>query len=92
MKYNLEHRTVLSRDWLWPTKDRKAWGYLTREENLYLPDKIAALSKNKRTVIQAGGHCGLYSYQYSNLFDTVYTFEPEEVNYTCLTENKFTTR
>lgn len=84
---NLEYRNVLGRDWLWPKKDKKAWGYLTKEENLCLPEKISKFVDSHDTVVQAGGHCGLYSYQYSNIFKNVYTFEPETINFNCLTEN-----
>lgn len=84
---NTEFRSVLTKEWLWPTRDRKAWPYLTREENLTFPKTISNLLKSKRTVIQAGGHCGLYPYQYSTLFESVYTFEPEFINFHCLTEN-----
>ena len=84
---NTEFRSALNKDWLWPLRDRKAWPYLTREENLTFPKTISNLIENKRTVIQAGGHCGLYPYQYSNLFEKVYTFEPEFTNFQCLTEN-----
>jgi FkbM family methyltransferase len=39
------------------------------------------------TVVQAGGNCGMYAKFYSNYFQTVYTFEPEPLNYHCLVKN-----
>jgi len=37
--------------------------------------------------VQAGGNCGVYASQYAEQFKTVYTFEPEHVNFHCLTHN-----
>ena len=37
--------------------------------------------------VQAGGNCGVYASQYAEKFKTVYTFEPEHVNFRCLTHN-----
>jgi len=39
------------------------------------------------TVVQAGGHQGLYPRCLSNIFDTVYTFEPHPANFECLLAN-----
>ena len=39
------------------------------------------------TVVQAGGHQGLYPRCLSNIFDTVYTFEPHPANFECLLDN-----
>jgi len=38
-------------------------------------------------VVQAGGNCGQYVRQFSQRFDTVYTFEPDPINFLCLTLN-----
>jgi FkbM family methyltransferase len=43
--------------------------------------------KNKNVVVQAGGCCGMYPRFYANYFKTVYTFEPNELNYYCLVKN-----
>jgi FkbM family methyltransferase len=42
---------------------------------------------DKKSVLQAGGNCGLYPLLYANHFDRVFTFEPEPKNFYCLTEN-----
>lgn len=81
------YKEVLDKKWLWPSDDKKSWQFLTRGEHLTFPKKISNLLGKKRTVIQAGGHCGLYPYQYSTLFDNVYTFEIDTLNYSCLEEN-----
>jgi FkbM family methyltransferase len=51
------------------------------------PRYVSQFCKNKRTVIQAGGNCGIYSRLYSELFETVYTFEPDPINFYCLNRN-----
>jgi len=38
-------------------------------------------------MVQAGGNCGFYVKQYAKLFQRVYTFEPDPVNFYCLTVN-----
>lgn len=42
---------------------------------------------NTSAVLQAGGNCGLYPYYYSFLFDRVFTFEPDPMNFYCLSHN-----
>jgi FkbM family methyltransferase len=51
------------------------------------PRYVSQFCKNKRTVIQAGGNCGIYARLYSELFETVYTFEPDPINFYCLVQN-----
>lgn len=71
--------------WHWPTKDLKCWNWLQNEKDL--PAHISSLAKQKRVMIQAGGNCGFYTKHYAELFETVYTFEPDEVNFQCLVMN-----
>lgn len=40
-----------------------------------------------KTAIQAGGYCGIFPKKLSYLFHTVYTFEPDATNFTCLNLN-----
>lgn len=74
----------------WVTADRGAFGSMNGGP---LGDWI---SDHKRfmeyvrsfdTVIQAGGNCGMYARFYANYFKNVYTFEPCEINFTCLDRN-----
>ena len=48
---------------------------------------IPNLVTNRKCVVQAGGHQGVYPVLLSRIFDEVWTFEPEENNFTCLVEN-----
>ena len=50
-------------------------------------DLIMSYVPNKKTVIQAGGNCGLYARLYATVFDSVFTFEPDPINFSCLAEN-----
>lgn len=72
---------------MWPYSDSVALKYYQKIENFNFPEEISALLDQKRTVIQAGGHVGLYAMKYSAFFDNVLTFEPEEINYGCLVHN-----
>jgi FkbM family methyltransferase len=80
----MEHIS-LKEGWYWPTKDLKCWNWLQNEKDL--PKQISDLAKEKRVMIQAGGNCGYYTKYYSQIFETVYTFEPDEVNFQCLVMN-----
>lgn len=77
--------------WYWPKSDASssnhgAWIDLF-QNYATTPEKIASLCENKRVIVQAGGNCGLYIKRYANLFDHVYTFEPDPVNFYCLNLN-----
>lgn len=49
--------------------------------------KIASHVKNKTTCVEAGGFIGHFTSVYANLFDTVYSFEPDPLNFFCLNKN-----
>lgn len=51
------------------------------------PKQIASHAKEKQVCIQAGGNVGYYTKIYAELFDTVYTFEPDPLNFYCLNKN-----
>lgn len=71
--------------WWWPKTDLKCWNYMLSHP--LLPQEISKFVGRKRVCVQAGGNMGYYVKQYSNLFDTVYTFEPEWLNFYCLNLN-----
>ena len=71
--------------WLWPVTDFACWDWLQKEKDL--PDKIFKTCNNNRVVVQAGGNCGFYVKRYAELFDRVYTFEPDPQNFFCLSQN-----
>lgn len=73
--------------WHWIKEDHGAWDGPMKEWISANKEKYTKYSKEKRVVIQAGGNCGLYPRLLSNIFDVVYTFEPDPLNFYCLALN-----
>ena len=48
---------------------------------------IIDIVPNKTIAVQAGGWQGVYPFLLSNMFDAVYTFEPDPKNFHCLVKN-----
>jgi FkbM family methyltransferase len=71
--------------WAWPKSDTNCWRYMKKYPDL--PYTISSRVKNKSVVVKAGGNCGYYVKQYANLFDKVYTYEPDFLNFYCLNLN-----
>ena len=79
--------------WYWPKDDgdgniegnTSCWTYM--QDHPDTPQLISNYVPQKRVVVQAGGNCGFYVKQYAKLFEVVYTFEPEPVNFYCLNLN-----
>jgi FkbM family methyltransferase len=71
--------------WCWPQQDVNTWNFLN--QHFDLPKKISRYVPTPTVVVQAGGNCGLYPKQYAEIFDTVYTFEPDWLNFYCLVRN-----
>jgi len=46
-----------------------------------------SLTKAQNVVIQAGGHCGVWAKYLAGVFNSVYTFEPDDINFHCLARN-----
>lgn len=70
---------------LWWRKNDRSYQYLYAEKEI--PQTISSFCSEKRVLIQAGGHCGMFVKLYSEIFNTVYTFEPDTINFYCLTKN-----
>ena len=81
----MKELTDIREGWVWPKDDVRCWRCFQRQYNL--PQSIIRHVKNKKVCIQAGGNTGVYVKQFADVFETVYTFEPETVNFYCLTEN-----
>lgn len=71
--------------WFWPKDDQGCWNTQSRNPNL--PENLAQHCDQRRTVFQAGGNCGVYIKRFAELFQTVYTCEPDPTNFVCLTLN-----
>jgi len=72
----------------WPQYDQSMWSYMHKHR--IAPeffDQLMTHVTGTGVVVQAGGNCGQYVRQFSQRFDTVYTFEPDPTNFLCLTLN-----
>lgn len=70
---------------LWPAEDDE-----TRRVSQLAEGDIAIVCghcPDRRVVVQAGGNCGLWPRALGKLFQFVYTFEPDPVNFRCLCAN-----
>lgn len=79
-------KTIARRDieWQWPDDDEKLLAVFD-----WVDDIQAALPHctRQRTVIQAGGACGVWPYFLAEHFHRVVTLEPDAINYDCLFAN-----
>ena len=77
--------TIKNNKWAWPIADEKSWE--GQNEYLDLVDHVLPHLKKNNVMIQAGGNCGLLLSTFVNHFNFIYTFEPDPVNFYCLTQN-----
>jgi FkbM family methyltransferase len=73
--------------WHWITADHGAFDgpiddWVVSHEDLY-----REYVKDWSVVVQAGGNQGMYPCLFSQMFETVYTFEPDPLNFHCLVQN-----
>ncbi len=71
--------------WYWPKDDHGAWDGPVSDWKSH--KATIEFLKERRTVIQAGGCCGLYPALLSDMFEKVLTFEPDRQNYHFLNIN-----
>ena len=72
----------------WPKYDRGMWNYM--HQYRMAPEFFDTLMTHvtgHSVMVQAGGNCGQYVRQFSKRFGTVYTFEPDPINFLCLVLN-----
>ena len=87
---DLQTKTIqfLGRDWMWPAYDKKL--HLVND---WVHDALVAIklmqdaNRDTRGVVQAGGACGVWPIILADHFKFVWTFEPDHLNYHCLTWN-----
>jgi FkbM family methyltransferase len=72
-------------EWIWPKDDHGCWKYMNKWKSI--PHLISSHVENKNTLVQAGGNCGFYIKPYAEIFNSVYTFEPNPLNFYCLSNN-----
>lgn len=78
---------TIENKWLWRKDDfnLKTFKGLSNESELL--EIVKPYLKGNKVIIQAGGNCGLQIGKFADFFDTVYTFEPEPINFHCLVAN-----
>lgn len=73
--------------WLWIHSDGGAWEGPKSDWEDSHRDAIKLHVEDFRICIQAGGNQGMYPRLLSGIFQHVYTFEPDPLNFYCLTYN-----
>ena len=75
----------------WPIEDSSTWDIIAHDYIHTIKPLIKILQEKSiiknRSVFQAGGHCGLYPYMYTEFFDMVFTCEPNPLSFYCLVNN-----
>lgn len=70
--------------WRWPAGDLKLVQVFEHVADI---DVIMPYVHGRSVCVQAGGACGVWPLRFSQLFDTVYTFEALKENFKCLLKN-----
>ncbi len=76
---------TLKNNWWVPSTDTQCLQSVLRDVSTI--DSWINHVKNKKVCIQAGGNFGVWPKKFSEIFEKVYTFEPENENWECMTKN-----
>lgn len=76
----------ITKELLWDGRDLSCFDILQHEWKEFY-EVLEKLQSRRGVVIQAGGNCGLYPFYLSEMFERVFTFEPDPVNFFCLSQN-----
>lgn len=72
----------------WPRYDQACWSYMHQyRTSPEFFQEVMSHVDSTGVMIQAGGNCGQYVRNFARWFGTVYTFEPDPLNFLCLTLN-----
>lgn len=71
---------------LWPDYDQRC-AQVTFDETAANIALIKERLQTRRVAVQAGGNCGQLVREMAGLFEAIYTFEPDPVNFVALTVN-----
>lgn len=93
------NQSTLNRDQktglFWPPQDYNAQNWVVGDSE-DIPLMVDIVEKYrphllhedyKSVMIEAGGHVGYWTRKFLDYFDVIYTFEPDPVNFLCLTHN-----
>jgi hypothetical protein len=73
-------------EWVWPKDDNGLWDGPSKEWGP-IGEIIKTHCASKVIAVQAGGACGMYPRLMSEIFEQIYTFEPDQYNFYCLSQN-----
>lgn len=77
--------------WYWPTVDVQTWTFIRSDweesHHAVLTKLFSEQGRQTRTAVQAGGNCGMYPRLLAQMFESVYTFEPDPLNFFTLNLN-----
>jgi FkbM family methyltransferase len=80
-----QHTTIKDNKWVWPIIDESSWK--GQQDCQTLPQFLLPYVENKNIMVQAGGNCGFLLSHFVPHFETIYTFEPDPINFYCLNQN-----
>jgi len=94
----MKDKVVLHKGYYWPINDGSqpiTSDYAHTDSTCYhlmnifpnIPSVVSSYAVQKRVIVQAGGNAGFYVKQYAEMFEKVYTFEPDPVSFYCLNLN-----
>lgn len=79
---------LADRDFILPESDTKSAYYFSSTDMQNIDFSIMHIPEDRDGLcIQAGGNLGFFPIHYAKRFQTVVTFEPDPVNFFCLTRN-----
>ena len=82
---NLNEQVTIIEGLKWPIAD--ATSFSGQKPELTSHIEVMKYVHNRSVLVQAGGNCGMVLNTFVQYFDTVYTFEPDAVNFYCLNQN-----
>lgn len=73
---------------IWPSCDKQTFQVISYDWGQHHHKVLNYINPNNANVVlQAGGCCGLYPLLYGQVFKKVITFEPDPLNFYCLSNN-----
>jgi FkbM family methyltransferase len=76
-----------AQSWMWIKEDWEAWKYSQHHWVNSHREDLKKYVSDFSVCVQAGGNMGVHPRLYSDIFERVYTFEPDPLNFFCLTLN-----
>jgi len=81
----MQNQVKTIESFVWPIADVNS--FAGQKKHLHIHEEIMHLVTNRSILVQAGGNCGMVLNTLVPYFTTVYTFEPDPVNFYCLNQN-----